>query len=141
MTTQFAFRCKQCGRLHTSDHAAEAPHPHACSVCGGGVIFKHQELADELDAALEAGDKDRAKELVAQIRGCDPAAKKLLPDNWEVLADAEPERLKELGLEPEHAVKHAAWSKEDGIERDPVHLTREAAEANATSNGPAAAKA
>jgi hypothetical protein len=33
---KYAFRCRNCGRLDTSEHAAEAMHPRACCVCGQG---------------------------------------------------------------------------------------------------------
>jgi len=31
----YAFRCRSCGRLHTSADAGEATTPAACRVCGG----------------------------------------------------------------------------------------------------------
>lgn len=76
-----AFRCKNCGRLHTSDDAAESAHPHACCVCDAGVRF-------------------------------DTRGKKTPdPSNWEVLADATPKRLSELGLTTEDVERHQSWAK------------------------------
>jgi hypothetical protein len=100
----WAFRCKNCGRLHTSDHAAELDHPAACAVCGKGVVFRHAELAAQL---TEPGADIPA--LAAEIAKCDPATKRLDPDNWEALADAPPERLQELGLTPEQVEAHEPW--------------------------------
>src|SRR3954451_443794 len=96
MSDIWSFRCKNCGRLETSDHAAEGEFPHACRVCGAGVVFRHAELA----AALTEPGAD-IPALAGQIARCDPATKRLVPENWEVLADAPPERLAELGLSPE----------------------------------------
>lgn len=36
---EFAFKCRFCGTLETSDHAAEQPTPAACRNCGHGVLF------------------------------------------------------------------------------------------------------
>lgn len=77
-----AFRCKNCGRLHTSDDAAEASHPHACQVCGAGVSFDPRT-----------------------------GAKKVEESNWERLAAATPERLEELGLTAERVEAHTPWPK------------------------------
>jgi hypothetical protein len=106
MSDRFAFRCRACGRLHTSDHAAEGETPHACSVCGAGVVFRHAELAAKL---TEPGADVPA--LAAEIARCDPATKRLDPGNWEVLADAPPERLAELGLASEQVAAHEPWPK------------------------------
>ncbi len=80
----FAFRCKQCGHLHTSDDAGEATHPHACRVCGGGVSFHPRTGIKTLD-----------------------------PTNWEKAVDMSDERLLELGLEKHqvHAHKPAPAGK------------------------------
>ena len=76
-----AFRCDSCGRLHTSDDAAESDHPHACKVCGAGTEFDRRGL------------------------------KLFRADNWEVLADATPERLSEIGLSADDVEKHVAWQR------------------------------
>lgn len=73
-----AFRCKNCGHLHTSEQAGEEKHPAACSACGHGVSF------------TRAGVKE------------------LHPDNWEHLCEASEERLAELGLTAEDVCKHEA---------------------------------
>jgi hypothetical protein len=73
-----AFRCKTCGRLHEAGHAGENEVPAACRVCGAGARFDPRS-----------------------------AAKVLEPDNWEVLADAPPERLRELGIDAKQVGRHA----------------------------------
>jgi hypothetical protein len=103
---RFAFRCKNCGRLETSDHAAEGEFPHACRACGAGVVFRHAELAAKL---TEPGADVPA--LAAEIAKCDPATKRLVPDNWEVLADATPDRMAELGLTPGQVTAHEPWPR------------------------------
>lgn len=75
-----AFRCKTCGFLEVSDHAAENATPHACRVCGEGVAYHPKTGKRTVDA-----------------------------DNWEVLADASPERLAELGLTPGQVERHERW--------------------------------
>ncbi len=87
-----AFRCKNCGYLEDSDNAAEAPHPHACRVCGEGVSF-HPKTG----------------------------LKTINPDNWEVLADATPERLTELGLTPEQVERHTP--RKAGTPYQPKHTS------------------
>lgn len=106
MSDLWAFRCKNCGRLETSDHAAEGEYPHACRVCGAGVVFRHAELAAML--TREGAD---IPALAAEIARCDPATKRLVPENWEVLADAPPERLAELGLSPDRVEAHEPWPR------------------------------
>lgn len=147
--TVYSFRCKTCGRLATSDDAASAPHPHACCVCGSGVVFKHHDLLDEL--IKQAHGSQRFSELVQELRQCDPATKRLVADNWEVLADCTPERLKELDLTPERVKHHTPWPKgqvperlatlhfgapyEAGADRPARHVFAEASEGTAVANG------
>lgn len=120
-----AFRCKGCGHLMTSDTAGELEHPSACSVCGKGVVFRHQEYADEMSKLLEQPltpqSSGRLKELIALVRNCDPGQKRLEPSNWEHLIDAAPERLKQLGLDHAAVVKHVPWKKDTEPDRPPVH--------------------
>lgn len=104
-----AFRCKNCGRLHEAGHAGELPHPAACQVCGCGVVFRHKELAEMLEQSLQEGDTNTCKSLVKQIQNCDPAAKRLLPENWEILSEVSGERLQELGLTAERVTKHTPY--------------------------------
>lgn len=73
----FAFRCKNCGRLETSDNAGESDTPHACVVCGCGVQFDSK-----------TGLKVRQKE------------------NWEVLAECDDARLNEIGVSREDIKVH-----------------------------------
>lgn len=91
-----AFRCKSCGHLSQAEHAGENDVPHACRVCGKGVTH--------------TGDKniaEAAKALGKIVLEPMPNYYKIVDnDNWEVLADCTPERLKELGIEPEHVTKH-----------------------------------
>jgi hypothetical protein len=96
MADKFAFRCKNCGRLHTSEAAAEALHPHACCVCGSGVSFHPQTGIKTVD-----------------------------PENWEVLADCAPERLAELGLIPEQVLRHAPWKSGEKREAQHVTVAVE----------------
>lgn len=80
---QPAFRCKGCGHLESAEAAGENAVPMACSVCGEGVRFN------------ACGVKSAA------------------PENWEVLADAGPERLAAIGVES--VVRHiAAGAPPDG---------------------------
>jgi len=114
-----AFRCRTCGRLHSSDYAGELPHPSKCCVCGGGCVFRHQSLADSLKEAIEKGDTQKALDLTRELRGCDPVSKTIQPENWEVLTDCTPERLKELGIETP-VIKHQLWTKPlDAEDRPP----------------------
>lgn len=83
--TPVSFRCRQCGHLVTSAHAGEARLPHRCPVCGGGVVFSPQGV------------------------------KTLRPENWEVLADAAPERLAELGLTAADVERHQPTPKEHNV--------------------------
>jgi hypothetical protein len=104
-----AWRCKQCGFLEVSDAAAEAEHPHACRVCGGGVVFDMHAIAAKL---LTPGitPKETA-EIVQAMLKTSPASKTIHKDNWEVLADATPTRLKELGLEAGQVERHVPWPR------------------------------
>ena len=70
-----AFRCKNCGRLHAAECAGVNLLPTACEVCGAGVVF--------------APNGTRTNK----------------PDNWELLADATPERLAELGISADQVAK------------------------------------
>ena len=112
----YAFRCKHCGHLHTSNDAAEAPHPHACKVCGAGVTFgnQHSVLAREIiDPKLTQKQRTEMVKKFSQTA----TNKTVQPDNWEVLADATDERLKELGLTKADVEKHTPWKA--GTTREP----------------------
>jgi hypothetical protein len=67
-----AFRCNSCGHLESAGQAGEHIHPHACSCCGAGVSYNPKTGTKIFDAT-----------------------------NWEVLCEATPERLAELGLDGE----------------------------------------
>jgi hypothetical protein len=83
-----AFRCRTCGHLHPAEYAGESSIPHSCRVCSAGAVF-------------------------------DPKTGRRTPqpDNWEVLADADPARLEELGLTPEDVEAHEP-SRERGRARN-----------------------
>lgn len=102
-TIKHSFRCKSCGKLHTSDDAAEAEHPHACRVCGSGVSFDPRT-----------------------------GIKKLHPDNWEVLSEVDEGRLSELGLAPEHVKTHTKWEQGSKDPNPPKHVKVEANESTGT---------
>jgi hypothetical protein len=123
--TQYAFRCKVCGRLHEAGHAGDNELPHACQVCGAGVVFRHAELAEELKKP--GLTPERIVAIANEIGKCDPASKRLVPENWEVLADATPQRLQELGLTPEVVAQHVpAVTKESA--KKPQAITVQAVE-------------
>jgi hypothetical protein len=67
-----AFRCKNCGHFAPAEHAGECEHPHACSACGAGISYDPKTGVKIFDT-----------------------------NNWEILCEATPERLKELGLDGE----------------------------------------
>jgi hypothetical protein len=91
-----AFRCKNCGRIEHAEHAGENDVPHACTVCGKGVTFT-------ADADLAEQARKDKKQVIEPMPGY---FKIIDTENWEVLADAKPDRLKQLGIEPKHVVKH-----------------------------------
>jgi hypothetical protein len=128
----YAFRCKNCGRLHTSDDAAEAEHPHACTVCGGGVVFneKIQQLSRELaDPKLTL---ERRLAIATEIAAAAKAVTKTIqPDNWDILHTMNPEQLKLHGLEPHHVEKHTPWpASQPG--REPQHVVVDAQDSGTT---------
>lgn len=88
----FSFRCNNCGRLHESHHAGIRALPTSCDICGAGVTFD------------EKGNKTHKR------------------DNWEILSEAKPERLAELGLKPEDVTPHIRVSEEDDIKNDLVRI-------------------
>ena len=128
-----AFRCRNCGRLHEAEHAGELPHPTACRVCGKGVVFVHEELSDQLLQALQDGKIEEAQRLAREIRACNPASKRLVPENWEVLAEAHSDRLAELGLTHEQVERHIPWEK-GGNPEAPKFVLAEAHDGPQTSD-------
>jgi len=92
----YAFRCVTCGKLHEAEHAGECEHPHACRVCGSGVSFDPKSGVKAVD-----------------------------PKNWEVLANATPGRLAELGLR--EAARHVP-RKVEGAPTEPRKVERSAAD-------------
>jgi hypothetical protein len=101
----FAFRCKTCGHLHTSDYAGESSHPHSCAVCGSGVIFTTEPDKKRLELQARPGCEKHVYDSIPVVNKI--GLHKLLDHaNWEVLADASDERLKELELTREQVEKH-----------------------------------
>jgi predicted RNA-binding Zn-ribbon protein involved in translation (DUF1610 family) len=106
-----AFRCKNCGQLVRGEHAGENLLPHACPVCKAGVTLAIDPSAkarfDEI--VKELGDINTApqrRDVLARELADLPREKLYHEDNWEVLADCDGKRLKELGLKPEHVGKY-----------------------------------
>lgn len=81
-----AFRCRACGHFCAAGHAGIHDVPRACVACGAGV--KHSPRGNVF----------------------------LFPSNWEVLADATPARLAELGLTPADVERHAPCQVRDACE-------------------------
>lgn len=115
----YAFRCVNCGHLEGAEHAGECHVPHACRVCGRGVVFGRtpQEVLthehchghrDKLTALHESGHL--TKHFTSGGR-CVPLPaplgyKFLIHENWELLADATDARLAELGLTRAEVCSH-----------------------------------
>lgn len=98
-----SFRCRKCGHFEPSGHAAESPQPHACSVCGGGVVFTAEPV--KVLAELKAKYPDHNFKEYPVV----PGIKKIIDHtNWEILHDATDARLEELGLKREQVEKHLA---------------------------------
>lgn len=115
----FAFKCCKCGRLHEAAHAGEACVPHACQVCGSGVT--HTDLQRQVHEAVNTGKVDEFMKRLAAGQVSHGPDKKLHPDNWEVLADATPERLMELDLTADQVERHVPFGgKHTG--REPQHV-------------------
>ncbi len=104
MSAKISFRCKTCGHLEPATHAGDQTVPHACSVCGCGVRFGGDHAA--FAAALRAAKTDAEIKSLCDAHSRQGTIKTLVPDNWEVLADAKPERLKELGLTAAEVERH-----------------------------------
>lgn len=106
-----AFRCKKCGHLCPAEHAGENVLPHSCPVCKAGVSFvidpaskgRYDEIIAKL-SKMETSDSER-HDLALEL-GNLPKEKLYHEDNWEVLADCDKGRLKELGLKGEHVCCH-----------------------------------
>lgn len=103
----YAFRCQNCGHLEGSVHAGENPIPAACHVCGKGVTY-------HFDGVIAHWVSD--------------------PSNWELLTEATPKRLKELGLEPGDVAPHPVTEWPD-IKGRPggVHVDGQACQGPATA--------
>lgn len=117
-----AFSCRHCGHLHPVESAGESVHPHACAVCGWGVTLNPevQRIARELAKpdCTSAKRIELANELIVLAANSAPN-KEFHTDNWEVLADADPKRLKELGLGKDDV---ARYDVSQVAKSDPVYL-------------------
>lgn len=98
-----AFRCKNCGHLEPCSSAGDCPCPAACQCCGYGISFTPRGI------------------------------KKMDPDNWEILADCDEARLKELGLTKDQVAKHNP-PKQGAVNPNPQNLERTASEAVGATN-------
>lgn len=115
MTTKYAFRCKSCGRLETSEQAAELEHPAACRVCGGGreLGTAHKEMVSQIHSELVNSklSKDKLQEIVGRMSKNLVGSPTLSLTNWEILAECSSKRLKELGLTTSDVEKHTPWKR------------------------------
>lgn len=80
----YSFRCRACGFLDSGANAGTSGRPSACRACGAGAVF-HPETG----------------------------LKKLVPENWEHLAECSPARLAELGLSAADVVRHEALTRDE----------------------------
>ena len=108
-----SFRCQNCGHLHEADHAGENDVPHACCVCGAGVIQspKLKALANEIGQA--DCPPERRMAIANEMRNLGDDRKQLDPSNWEVLSECTDARLHELGLDHDCVCKHEPKVKSD----------------------------
>lgn len=99
---QYAFKCRACGHLEEPGNAGENEVPAACRNCGAGVAF-------------------------------DPRTgiKKLVPENWIVLADLEGDELdavlEQHAISQDDIVRHEPEPKAE-TDREPTSISREVAE-------------
>lgn len=124
-----AFRCRNCGRLEGPDVAGENSLPHACSMCGAGIVLNPRtaELAEALaDPDLPADRRRGIAAELAKLARVGENEKHADPDNWEVLADLDDEALESYGVVRAHVVPpHAEFEAEvadDGGEPRRVSL-------------------
>src|ERR1019366_1577344 len=90
-----------------------------------------ERLGKELTTCNDARKLEIALQLTSGRRQVGP--KTFQPENWEVLADATPERLKELNLEPAEVERHVpAPSTESG--RPAQHTSVTAADGTGTKD-------
>lgn len=104
-TEPVAFRCVSCGHLIRAASAGEDYVPHACDVCGRGVIFARDE-ADVRAQHPPAGTLSDEEFQDRLILNPPWGVKFLIYENWEVLAHADDARLEELGIAREAVAAH-----------------------------------
>lgn len=101
MSEKYTFRCNNCGTLkNTIEDCGDNDFPHSCRVCGKGVT--HSDLHHEIDRTLAQNDPKALQDLADRIQAkqidVNDQTKTVYPANWELLSEATPARLKELGL-------------------------------------------
>ena len=108
-----AFRCKACGHLHHAGHAGDNALPHACCVCGSGVVLG-MDPAD-MHAILTDPDlsEEQKVERIETLARRSQGAKKYVPENWEVLAGCDDKTLAKYGLTRDQVTKHEAKTPAD----------------------------
>jgi hypothetical protein len=127
-----SFRCRNCGHLVHSGHAGERSHPRSCPVCKEGLVFgasredikaKRPDIFPE--PAAKPGESPRWHKVTVA-----PGVELhhySHHENWEVLADATPERLVELGLTAAEVERHTP-GKAPSPTRTGQHFERTAEE-------------
>ena len=119
---KYAFRCKNCGRLHEADHAGENEHPHACCVCGAGVSYNDTVhiLSEELaDPTLTL---ERRMAIAQELsKAAMTTTKVIKKDNWEVLHLCDDRQLSNYGLTRDDVAEHKPC-KSPGHARAPQHV-------------------
>lgn len=101
-----SFRCKACGHLEDSGAAGENAVPHACSVCGAGVIERPRLKALMDEMANPETTPERRQAIAKESIRMGAETKQLDPSNWEVLVECSEKRLRELGLSKKDICKH-----------------------------------
>jgi len=135
MSHPIAFRCRACGRLHEAEHAGENEVPHACSVCGAGVVLNPAAKALAVELGNPECTTERRLAIAVELLKASQAGgdKQFDPDNWEVLADCGDARLEELGIEKPRVVRHVAKLK--GMVAPGKHLVREMVDSVGVKDG------
>lgn len=85
-----AFRCRNCGHLEDSGHAGENMVPHACSVCGAGVILKPRLTQLSAELGNPACSEERRIAIAKELTTLGNEPKQLDPSNWEVIGEHTP---------------------------------------------------
>ena len=133
----YSFRCKHCGHMIGGANAAECHVPHACPVCHRGVVYErdlasalaHEHVQPHRATLPSEAEMTKPYHLGGRVIPLAFGIKFLAHENWEVLADATPERLAELGLTTADVCRHTPWAKGATAEnRAPALIERTASE-------------